>query len=99
MVEPSGRRAAGRGELDAGEPQAQRRGERPGDQRLAHPRQVLDQHMAAREHGGQDQRQRGALTDDRPLDLVEHRLAPGGRGRGRHRHRNSIRRRISSRVA
>ena len=97
-AEQIGRQQIGR-ELHPREAQPQRRGERPRDQCLAHAGQIFDQHVTARQHGGQDQRERGALPDHHAFDLVEHRLAVGRRGRGRHRHRRSIRRRISSRVA
>ena len=68
------------GELHAGELQAERRGEGPRDQRLAKPGKVLDQHVTAGEHRGQDQRQRPSLADHDALDLVEDRFAVGGGG-------------------
>ena len=88
-----------RRELHAGEVQPQRRGERPGDQRLAEAGQVLDQHVPAGEHGGEDQRQRFALAHHGALDLVEDGFAVGGRGRDGHRHRRSRRSMISVNVA
>ena len=51
------------GELGAGELQAEGLRERPGGQRLAEPREVLEQHVAAREDPGQDQPQRAGLAD------------------------------------
>ena len=92
-----------RGELHAREVQTQRRGEGPGDQRLAEAGQVLDQHVPAREHGRENQRERSALADHDPSYLVEHRLAVGGRRRSGQphirRHTCSNRRRISSRAS
>ena len=58
--------------------QPQSGGERSRDQRLAQPGQILDEHMAAREDGGEDERQRGPLADHDTFDFVEHRLAVGG---------------------
>ena len=70
-----------RRELHSREVKAQRRGEGPGDQRLAKAGQVLDQHVAAREHGRENQHERTALADHHPPYLVEHRLAVRGRRR------------------
>ena len=91
-----------RGELHPREVQTQRRGEGPGDQRLSEAGQILDQHMPAREHGRENQRERSALADHDPPHLVEHRFAvaavvvAGPRGPHVRRHTCSNRRRISS---
>ena len=85
-----------RGELHAGELQPERRSEGLGDQRLAQTRKILDQHVAAGEHRGEDQRHRRAPAHHHPLDLVEHRIALGGRRRRRCRHIRSNRCRSSS---
>ncbi|PQM46867.1 hypothetical protein C1Y40_02955 [Mycobacterium talmoniae] len=92
-----------RGELHPGEAEPQRRGEGPRDQGFAEPGQVLDQHVAARQHRDQDQAQRGPFADHDAFDLVEHRLAVRGGRRRRLRHTPghacSNRRRISSSTA
>ena len=70
------------GELDPREVQAQRRGERPRDERLAEAGQILDQDVPAGQHGGEDERQRRAPAHHHPLDLVEHGFAVGSRRGG-----------------
>ena len=45
--------------------------ERTGDQRLPDAGQILDQHMPIREHREEDQLERVAFADDRPLQFVE----------------------------
>ena len=47
------------------------------DQRLREARVVLDQDVAVAEEPEQDQLERLALADDRPLDLVQDPLAGG----------------------
>ena len=58
-------------ELDAREADARDLRERARDQRLREAREVLDQDVAVGEHPEQDELERLALADDRPLDLVE----------------------------
>ena len=64
-----------RGELDPGELQAEHRGERAGQQRLAEARQVLDQDVAGSEHAEQHQAHRLRLAHDDPLDFGHDLLA------------------------
>ena len=58
-------------ELDPAEAEPGRLRERARDQRLGEAGEVLDQHVAVGEQPEQDELERVALADDRPLDLVE----------------------------
>jgi hypothetical protein len=69
-----------RGELHSLEIQPQCGGERPRDQRLAEAGQVLDEHVSACQHGGENQGERVALADHHAPDLVEYGLAVRGGG-------------------
>ena len=64
-----GRQQVGR-ELDAAERQAERLRERAGGEGLAEARVVLDEHVPAGEHRGEDEFERPTLADDRALDLA-----------------------------
>ena len=59
-------------ELDAGEAEPRDRGERPCGERLGETGDVLEEHVAVGEHAREDELQPVALSDDGPLDLVEH---------------------------
>ena len=63
-----------RRELGAGEAQPERLRERPRRERLAQAGEVLEEHVAAREHAAQDQAERRPLADDGGVHLVEHRV-------------------------
>ena len=65
------RRQQVRGELDSREVQAEHPGERPGDERLAQARQVLEQHVAAGQDADQHQFERAAAADDGLFELVQ----------------------------
>ena len=76
-----GRQQVGR-ELRAREVQAERARHRAGGQRLAQAREVLEQHVALGQDGGEHHRQRLPLADDGLLDLVQHGVAELGCPRG-----------------
>ena len=63
---------------------AERGGEGPGDQGLAEPGQVLDQHVRPGQYGGHHQFEHRPLADHHPFDLVQHRHHPAGHAVGRH---------------